>query len=115
MAREATEWTQEWPDSGLAWQQLLMSLPHKPGFTKQELERAGEGVLKADAARNIGWSYISELLRVAQVWVRYGIRLPECVAIAEKALAEISLGPEERSDLYATANEKERQAGALYG
>jgi hypothetical protein len=74
--------------------QLLMSLPHTPGFTKEELERAGEGVLKADAAMDLGWSYISEPLRVAQVWVRYGIRLPDLPILGRPA----SFRPEDETD-----------------
>jgi thiol-disulfide isomerase/thioredoxin len=115
LARRAAEWVEKWPESSTAWEQLLMSLPHTPGWTKEQLERAGEGVLKADAAIDLGWSHISEPLKVAQRWVKYGIRPQECVAIAEKALDQISLGPEVRSDLVAQPNEAQRQANELYG
>jgi thiol-disulfide isomerase/thioredoxin len=115
LARRAADWAKKWPQSSTAWEQLLMSLPHTPGWTKEQLERAGEGVLKADAAIDLGWSFISEPLRVAQRWVRYEIRPKECVAIAEKALDQILLGPEVRSDLIASPNEKHGQASELYG
>jgi thiol-disulfide isomerase/thioredoxin len=115
LARRAAEWTEKWPQSSTAWGQLMIGLPHTPGWTKEQLERAGEGVLKADAALDFGWSYISEPLRVAERWVKYEIRPKDCVAIAEKALDQILLGPEVRSDLVATPNEKQRQAGELYG
>jgi thiol-disulfide isomerase/thioredoxin len=113
--RRAEEWVKKWPQSSLAWQQLLEFLPNKPGWTRGEMEHAGLQAMKTDAAMEREWSYISEPLRVAKKWVQYGIRPKDCVAIAEKALGQISLGPEVRSDLIARSNEKQRQAGELFG
>lgn len=113
--RRAEEWVKKWPQSALAWEQLLEFLPYKPGWTKEEMEHAGLQVIKNDALIEREWSYISRPLRVAQKWVRYGIRPKDCAAIAEQALVQILLGPEVRSDLVATANEKQRQAGEMFG
>jgi len=104
LARRASGWVQEWPDSRIAWSQLEMSLPHQPGWTKQELEHAGEEAIKAEAAMNFAWNPTPEKLEVARQWVRYGIRPKDCIAMARETLDVLALGPEEPNDLYAGPN-----------
>jgi thiol-disulfide isomerase/thioredoxin len=100
LARRASEWVQKWPESRLAWSQLEMSLPHKPGWTKQEMEHAGEEAIKAEAAFGFDWNPTPEKLEVARQWVRYGIRPKDCIAMARETLDVIALGSEEPNDLY---------------
>jgi thiol-disulfide isomerase/thioredoxin len=115
LAMAATAWVKEWPTSGLAWQRLLTTLTFRPNWTKEDMEKAGEEALKADKARSIVWTYIPSRLRVAQAWVRHGIRPRDCVAMGESSLDQISLGPEVESDLTAPPNAAEIAALRVFG
>jgi thiol-disulfide isomerase/thioredoxin len=103
------------PASTRAWIGRLNSLGFEPNWTKQEMEQAGEGLLKADAARERGWTYAPMELIVAQAWVASGIRPKDCVDLADQALAEISLGPEIPNDLDAGLNAAQMAAQGLFG
>ena len=76
-ARLSAEWIAKWPDSPLAWSVRLRAMTAAPDWTREELEQAGEECLKFEAKRPIGWTYVPSGLRVAQAWVRYGIRLKD--------------------------------------
>ncbi len=104
LARRAAGWVQEWPESRIAWSQLLTSLPHKPSWTEQEMEHAGEELLKAEDAMGFAWNPTPEKLEVARQWVRYEIRPKDCIAMAQQTLDVMALGPEEPNDLYSTPN-----------
>jgi len=115
LSRAAVEWVKEWPLSGFAWQTRLTTLSFTANWSKEEMEKAGEEVLKADKARSIVWTYLPSRLRVAQTWVRYGIRPGDCVAMGESSLDQISLGPAVASDLTAPPNAAEIAAAQTYG
>jgi hypothetical protein len=115
LSRATAEWVKEWPSSGYAWETFLTTLSFQPNWTKVEMERAGEEVLKADRARSVVWTYLPARLRVAQEWVRHGIRPRDCVAMAESSLAQITLGPAVASDLTATQDAAEITAAQAYG
>ncbi|MBZ5724981.1 MAG: hypothetical protein LAP87_08295 [Acidobacteriia bacterium] len=102
-ARHAAEWVGKWPGSATAWSFRLTTLPSQPGWTKEELEKAGEEYLRLSAARHLQWNYVPAKLRVAQQWIKYGIRPGDSLALAEEALAEISLGPAVPNDMTAPA------------
>ncbi len=104
LARRAAAWVQEWPESRLAWGQLLTSLPHKPGWTKPEMEHAGEEAIKAEAAMGFDWNLGGQKLEVSRQWVHYGIRPEDCIRMAQETLDALALGPEERNDLYSQPN-----------
>jgi thiol-disulfide isomerase/thioredoxin len=115
LSRVAVGWVKEWPSSAFVWEQRLTTLSLQPNWTKEEMEKVGDEVLKADKASPMFWTYVSKSLRVAQEWVRYGIRLRDCVAMGEAALDRISLGPEVASDLYAPKNAAEIAAIGIFG
>jgi thiol-disulfide isomerase/thioredoxin len=98
-ARLTREWVRKWPDSRLAWSIRLMWIKSEPGSTKEELEQAGERSLALDKEAEMGWTSVPMDMRVAQAWTRGGIRLEDSVRMAEAALDQLSLGPEEMSDL----------------
>jgi thiol-disulfide isomerase/thioredoxin len=111
----SAEWIAKWPDSRMAWTMRLNAMTLAPGWTKEELEHVGEQCLKFEAQRPPGWTFVPNELRVAQAWVRYGIRLNDAVRIAEKSLDQILLGPEELSDLTAPPNAAEIVKGGQFG
>ncbi len=74
-ARLSREWVQKWPESGLAWSIRLRWLTSEPGWTKQELEQAGERSLSLNQAAELGWTDVPVEMRVAQAWTRGGVRL----------------------------------------
>ncbi len=82
LSKAAAGWVKEWPSSAYAWQTRLNTMSFQPNWTKEEMEKAGEEALKADKRSG---------LRVAQEWVRHGIRPRDCVAMGEAALAQYSL------------------------
>jgi thiol-disulfide isomerase/thioredoxin len=102
LARQAGEWVVKWPSSEYAWEMRLTTLSYTPNWTKEEMGVAGDKVLKLDAERDMGWSYVPVKLSVAETWARNGVRLKDAVRLAEEALDEISLGPEVQSDLIAS-------------
>ena len=104
LAKQSAEWVVKWPSSVYAWEDRLSALSYAPDWTKQEMEHAGEEVLKLDAQQGMGWTYIPRKLRVAETWGRNGVRLKDAVKLAEEALEEISLGPDVMSDLTAPPN-----------
>jgi thiol-disulfide isomerase/thioredoxin len=111
LAKQSAEWVVKWPSSVYAWEDRLSALSYAPDWTKQEMERAGEEVLKLDARQDMGWTYIPRKLRVAETWARNGVRLKDSVKLAEEALEEISLGPEVMSDLTAPSNAASQMFG----
>lgn len=115
LSRLSAGWVLEWPSSGVAWSHRLQALSFQPNSTKEEMEKAGDEVLKADKARPMGWTMVPQGLRVAQVWVKHGIRLKDSVAMGEAALNQISLGPEVESDLTAPPNAAEIAAMGVFG
>ena len=114
-AKLSAGWIAKWPDSRMAWSIRLSAMTSGPDWTKEELERVGEQCLKFAAKRPLGWTYAPTELRVAQRWVRYGIRLKDSVKMAEESLDQILLGPEELSDLSAPPNAAEIVKGRQYG
>ena len=114
LAKQSAEWVVKWPSSVNAWETRLNALSYAPGWTKQEMEQAGEEVLKLDAEQEMGWTYIPRKLSVAQTWARNGVRLKDAVRLAEEALAEISLGPEVMSDLTAPPNAAKMAASQMF-
>ena len=68
------------------------------------MEHAGEELLKAEAAMGFEWNPAPARLEVARQWVRYEIRLEDCIAMAQETLEVLALGPEEPSDLYSQPN-----------
>ncbi|HEV8042507.1 MAG TPA: TlpA disulfide reductase family protein [Bryobacteraceae bacterium] len=115
LAKQSAEWVVKWPTSVNAWDTRLNALSHTPGWTKQEMERVGDQVLKLDAEQEMGWTYIPRKLSVAQTWARNGVRLKDAVKLAEEALQEILLGPEVMSDLTAPPNAAEIAAHRMFG
>jgi thiol-disulfide isomerase/thioredoxin len=115
LATAATAWVKEWPSSAFAWQTRLNTLSLQPNWTKEEMEKAGEEVLKNDKRRAMGWTMVPRGLRVAQAWVRHGIRPTDCVAMGEASLEQILLGPEVESDLTAPRNAAEIAALRVFG
>jgi thiol-disulfide isomerase/thioredoxin len=114
-AKVSAGWVAQWPDSPLAWSIRLGAMTAAPDSNKEELEQVGERHLKFSAERPIGWTFVPPGLRVAQAWVRYGIRLKDSVRMAEESLNEILLGPEELSDLIAPPNAAERAKAEQFG
>jgi len=104
LAKQAAQWVAKWPDSAAAWQTRLTFLSHERNWTKEQMEHAGEELLRTDPLRDFGWTPVPEKLDVARQWVRYGIRVKDAVTLAEEALDETLLGPEVISDLYAQPN-----------
>jgi thiol-disulfide isomerase/thioredoxin len=98
-AKLTREWVRKWPESDLAWAIRLSWITSEPGWTKEELEEAGERHLELGELPEMGWTSIPAGMRVAEAWTRAGIRLGDSVRMAETALDELSLGPEEESDL----------------
>jgi thiol-disulfide isomerase/thioredoxin len=115
LAGQAADWIVKWPSSEYAWETRLTTLAYMPNWTKQELEQAGEEVLKLDAEQDMGWTYIPRKLRVAETWARNGVRLKDAAKLAEEALDEISQGPEVMSDLTAPSNAAKISAAQLFG
>jgi thiol-disulfide isomerase/thioredoxin len=115
LAGQAADWVVKWPSSEYAWETRLTTLGDMPNWTKQELEQAGEEVLKLDTERDMGWSYVPGKLRVAETWARNGVRLKDAVKLAEEALDEISQGPEVMSDLTAPPDAAKVAAAQLFG
>ncbi len=111
----AAEWVRQWPSSRFAWSIRLSALSFGPKWSKDDLEHAGERVIELDRNNYFGWSYVSEPLRVAQVWIRYGVRLKDSLEIAEKTLADVSLGPEEANDLTSTSDTARILASQRFG
>ncbi len=111
----AADWVRKWPSCILAWSSRLSTLRFTPGWTKADVELAGERILQLDRARQIGWSYYPEKLGVAQAWIKYGVRLHESLQMAEDALEQISLGPEQPSDLSAKAADFRRAKQERFG
>ncbi|MCU1236270.1 MAG: Redoxin domain protein [Candidatus Solibacter sp.] len=103
-AKISVEWTAKWPDDPAAWSVRLLALTGDPNWKKEDLEQVGEQYLKVEAPHRVGWTYTPGALRVTQLWFRYGIRIPDCVTMAERALDEIARGPMEYSDLTAPPN-----------
>jgi thiol-disulfide isomerase/thioredoxin len=114
-AKVSAEWIAKWPDSLMAWDMRLGAMTSAPDWTQEELERVGEQCLKLAAKRPLGWTSTPRELRVAQAWVRRGIRLKDSVRMAEESLDQILLGPEELSDLTAPPNAAEIVKGGQYG
>lgn len=114
-AKASAEWVAQWPDSRFAWQLRLSSLTFEPNWTKQQLEQAGEALLRADALHPLGWTAWPAKLRVAQAWVQHGIRLRDCVRIGQESLDSALLGPEVQSDLFAPSDAKEIDARGTFG
>jgi len=112
LARQAAEWVVKWPSSIHAWETRLTTLTYAPKWTEQEMEHAGEEVLRLDAERDMGWTYIPVKLQVAETWARNGVRLKDAVKLAQEALDEILLGPEVTSDLIASPK---TAASQMYG
>lgn len=73
LAKQSAEWVVKWPSSVNAWETRLTALSYAPDWTKQEMERTGEQVLKLDAEQDMGWTYIPRKLQVAQTWARNGV------------------------------------------
>ena len=115
LAKQSAEWVVKWPSSVNAWETLLDALSYAPDWTKQEMEHAGDQVLKLDAEQAMGWTYIPRKLSVAQTWARNGLRLKDAVRLAEEALNEILLGPEVMSDLTAPPNTAKMAASRMFG
>ena len=110
----SAEWVEKWPTSYFAWSMRLNGLAARSN-DKAEIERAGVEALKANAAAPIpGWSDLPREMDVARAWVRGGVRLADAVAMAERSLAEILLGPEIPSDLT-TSNVDQSIASHAFG
>src|SRR5205807_702356 len=103
-AKVSAEWTAKWPDDPSAWSVRLLALTGDPDWKKEEMEQIGEQYLKAEAPHRPAWTSNPGALLAAQTWFRYGIRVPDCVKMAEAAIDEIALGPQEYSDLSAPPN-----------
>ena len=114
-AKVSAEWIAQWPDSPMAWLIRLGAMTAAPDWTKEQLERVGDRYLKLAAEHPIGWTFTPAELRVAQAWVRHGIRLKDSVNMAEESLDQILLGPEEFSDLNAPPNAAEIVKGRQFG
>lgn len=115
-AKMTRDWVQKWPESNLAWAIRLSLIASEPGWTKEELEQAGERYLALDKEAEMGWSLTPVEMRVAQAWTRGGIRLEDSLRMAQAALDELSLGPEEESDLlYPSAKVEEIGKARQYG
>jgi thiol-disulfide isomerase/thioredoxin len=115
-AEAAREWTSKWPDSSVAWCSRLSAVAGAPGSTREELETVGRRCLTLlDAQPPAPWTFVQPKFAVARQWVRYGVRLKDAVAIAEEALDQILLGPEEPNDLKDAAREEERLKSQQYG
>jgi hypothetical protein len=107
-AKVTAEWVARWPDLPDTWSIRLASLPGPDGVSNEELERVGDQYLKLIAARPVtGWTYVPPGLSVAWKWALFGIRPRDSVRMAEEALAQIQLGPEEPNDLNAPPNAAE--------
>ena len=81
------------PDSTITFgisAKFIGAMTWAPDWTKEELERVGEQCLKFAAQRPLGWSYVPTGLRVAQAWVRHGIRLKDSVRMAEESLDQVA-------------------------
>ena len=63
LAKQSAEWVVKWPSSVNAWETRLTALSYAPDWTKQEMERTGEEVLKLDAEQDMGWTYIPRKLQ----------------------------------------------------
>lgn len=113
LAKQSAEWIVKWPGALYAWEGRLTSLTFDPSWTKEEMERDGEQVLKLDAEMDIGWTIVPNKLRVAETWARNGVRLKDAVRMAEEVLSQLSLGPEVASDL--TPNGAKYAAGRMFG
>lgn len=113
-ARSA-EWVAQWPESRFAWLQRLNALSSDPASAPEQLEQAGDNVLRLSAKMDFGWTEAPDELRVAQAWVRKGVRLDRSIWIGQKVLDSLRLGPEERSDLIASKREAEVRNMRVYG
>jgi thiol-disulfide isomerase/thioredoxin len=99
-AKAAADWVKRWPDSPSAWQFRAMTLASLPDSSPADLEHAGLEILRLDAdLQGRPWNSVPHQLRVAQYWLRKGIRPAECLRLAEEALAQIRLGPEDPNDM----------------
>ena len=113
LAKQSADWIVKWPNSLYAWEGRLTSLTFAPAWTKQEMEQAGEEVLKLEAEQDYGWTYVPNKLRVAQTWAKNGVRLKDAVRLAEEVLDQLSLGPEVANDL--TPNGAKFAAAQMFG
>jgi peroxiredoxin len=99
-AKAAAEWVKRWPDSPTAWDFRAMTLSSLPDSSPADLEHAGVEILRLQNDLQGGpWHYVPYQLRVAQYWLRKGVRPADCVRLAEEALAQIRLGPEDPNDM----------------
>jgi len=98
--KAAAEWVKRFPDSPSAWEFRAMTLSSQPDAPLDELEKAGLEILRLDSTVLGGpWSYIPHKLRVTQYWLLKRIRPADCLRMAEEALAQIRLGPEDPNDM----------------
>ena len=98
-AKLTREWVQKWPESNRAWAIRLSWVTSEPDFDEEEFEQVGERRLALDKVAEFGWTSVPVEMRVAQAWTRGGIRFEDSVRMAQTALDQLLLGPEEDSDL----------------
>jgi thiol-disulfide isomerase/thioredoxin len=115
LARLAAGWIRQWPISSFAWDQYWGTLTLQKDWTKEEMERTGEQMLKLEEFNSMGWNYTPKKLHVAQGWVRHGVRPKDCLAMGEAALDQLLLGPESLNDLTAPPNFAEIAAVRSFG
>lgn len=90
LADTSAEWVKHWPDDPLAREWRLDALSRLKTTSNAELEQAGDAVLNTLQQHPFkGFMFVPFQTSVAQIWDNHDIRLEQCVALAEAALAEI--------------------------
>lgn len=94
----ADRWVKDWPGEVNVWHWRMLGVAWKKDASAADIEKAGETLLAMEARNFSRWTPYPESLHVAELWEENDIRLPDCIRLARRAIAEMSRTPQSNDD-----------------